>query len=116
MGIQEQQLLRMLEPALRPGAAGLGGVGGKSAAGEPIETRGFDAILEEAQAMAAKLPDVESIDNALTHMQQQTEKQSSEQQRNTNAIFSELQHIENASVARIKGGDQVAMTQQKLAG
>ncbi len=114
MGIQEQQLLRMLEPALRPGAgaAGLGGVGGiagRQIAAEPIESRGFEAILEEAQQLAAQLPDVASIEKAMTQANQQTQQQVAEQLKQTTALFGELQHIENASVARIIGGDRGAM-------
>ena len=43
---QESDLLRMLEPLVRPGA---GHLPGPKAAREPFETRSFDSLLAEAR-------------------------------------------------------------------
>lgn len=51
---QEQDLLRMLEPAVRP--VGPGPAGSRPPAGEPFEGRSFEDLLHEAREQTPEQP------------------------------------------------------------
>lgn len=116
MGINEHHLLRMLEPALRPGANLPHAQDSPSSKPPPIETRSFESILDEAQQMAGKLPDWSSIEKALAAASRETEQKQIQQTRAASGLLAELQRIENASLTRMLGAlSRTTMSQRESA-
>ncbi|MBI1336386.1 MAG: hypothetical protein GC164_05430 [Phycisphaera sp.] len=87
------ELLKMLEPIVRPGQA-VGRAPGSSEAASPIETRSFDSLLEEA-GMREDL----GTDTSVTSQANQPEIT-----HKTVEMLESLNHIENASVRAMAGG------------
>ena len=86
------ELLRLLEPTVRPG----GLQGPKSAPTEPIESRSFESLLEEAKATAATTT-TESMNETTTKPSRQNDPL---------GALARVDLIDNAALLRIIGTDR----------